>query len=73
MRRRVSKVDGATISLICSSCGYGIAIRSEPPECPMCRAQAWEPGRWRPFSTLEDVTIARAAAQARGSERPTSD
>ena len=32
--------------LFCGECGYGIVIRREPPDCPMCRASAWreEPG-----------------------------
>jgi len=27
--------------LFCRDCGYGIVIRREPPECPMCRAYNW--------------------------------
>ena len=65
MLRHGSTHEGATISLVCASCGYGIAIRSEPPSCPMCQANTWEPGRWRPFSSLEDVTMARAASEGR--------
>ncbi len=60
-----SPAAAASISLICSNCGYGITIRREPPDCPMCQTSSWEPGRWRPFSSLEDVTIARASAVAR--------
>jgi rubrerythrin len=26
----------------CSACGYGIAIRSALPACPMCGAETWE-------------------------------
>jgi hypothetical protein len=74
MRDRGSKAAAASISLVCSNCGYGITIRREPPACPMCQATAWEPGRWRPFTSLEDVTIARAGATARSArvegERP---
>ena len=55
-----SPAASASISLICSNCGYGISVRREPPACPMCQASSWEPGRWRPFTSLEDVTIARA-------------
>jgi hypothetical protein len=36
--------------LFCGRCGYGIVIRREPPDCPMCRANNWRerPGlaRW---------------------------
>ena len=60
MRDHGSPAASASISLICSSCGYGISVRREPPACPMCQAFSWEPGRWRPFTSLEDVTIARA-------------
>jgi hypothetical protein len=60
-----SPAAAASISLICSNCGYGISIRREPPACPMCQASSWDPGRWRPFTSLDDVTIARAAAVAR--------
>jgi rubrerythrin len=27
--------------LWCESCGYGIFVRREPPECPMCRESSW--------------------------------
>jgi hypothetical protein len=27
--------------LFCGECGYGIAVRREPPECPMCRGSSW--------------------------------
>jgi rubrerythrin len=27
--------------LFCGDCGYGIVVRRDPPECPMCRACAW--------------------------------
>jgi rubrerythrin len=27
--------------LFCSDCGYGIVVRRDPPECPMCRAREW--------------------------------
>ena len=34
----------------CGECGYGIVVRREPPECPMCRSSEWQerPGfaRW---------------------------
>ena len=36
--------------LFCSECGYGIVVRRDPPDCPMCRAHEWQdrPGfaRW---------------------------
>jgi rubrerythrin len=36
--------------LFCGACGYGIVVRRDPPDCPMCRANEWQewPGsaRW---------------------------
>ena len=27
--------------LWCGGCGYGVVIRREPPECPICRQTSW--------------------------------
>jgi rubrerythrin len=27
--------------LWCGGCGYGVVIRGEPPECPICRHTSW--------------------------------
>ena len=27
--------------LWCGSCGYGVVVRREPPDCPMCRESSW--------------------------------
>ncbi len=27
--------------LWCVGCGYGVVIRREPPECPICRQTSW--------------------------------
>jgi rubrerythrin len=27
--------------LFCVECGYGIVMRRDPPECPMCRSVTW--------------------------------
>jgi rubrerythrin len=27
--------------LWCGGCGYGIVIRRDPPECPICRKVSW--------------------------------
>jgi rubrerythrin len=32
---------GAVRELWCGGCGYGVVIRREPPECPMCRTADW--------------------------------
>ena len=40
----------STRERFCRRCGYGIVVRREPPECPMCRSSAWRerpgPARW---------------------------
>lgn len=30
----------------CSGCGYGVAISSTLPPCPMCGGESWERGPW---------------------------
>jgi len=27
--------------LWCGGCGYGVVVRREPPDCPMCREANW--------------------------------
>jgi rubrerythrin len=27
--------------LWCEGCGYGVVIRRDPPECPICRKTSW--------------------------------
>jgi hypothetical protein len=34
----------------CSRCGYGVAVSTTLPACPMCAGTTWEPGDWSPFS-----------------------
>jgi rubrerythrin len=34
----------------CAECGYGIAVRSRLPECPMCRGIEWEEPATSPYS-----------------------
>lgn len=31
----------AARELFCGECGYGIVVRRDPPECPMCRESCW--------------------------------
>jgi rubrerythrin len=38
----VTAGDAATGEFRCAECGYGVAVRSVLPECPMCRGRAWE-------------------------------
>jgi hypothetical protein len=62
----------ASISLMCSACGYGISVRRQAPACPMCQGTDWEPGRWRPFTSLDDAEeqLGRGIAQATGEPSP---
>jgi len=32
---------GDARTLFCQECGYGIVVRRDPPECPMCRSNEW--------------------------------
>ena len=34
----------------CSDCGYGVAIVSSLPVCPMCGGESWERAAWSPFT-----------------------
>lgn len=31
----------AVRELWCRRCGYGVVIRRDPPECPICQQTAW--------------------------------
>ena len=33
----------------CAECGYGIAVFSILPACPMCAGESWEQSAWSPF------------------------
>lgn len=33
----------ATGDYTCADCGYGVAVRSMLPVCPMCQGLTWEP------------------------------
>jgi rubrerythrin len=35
--------DRIRVDLRCRGCGYGIVVAGDPPTCPLCRAQDWEP------------------------------
>jgi rubrerythrin len=34
----------------CSSCGYGVTVHAELPQCPMCGGKRWELHDWSPFT-----------------------
>jgi hypothetical protein len=39
----------------CAGCGYGVAVSSALPVCPMCGGSTWEAGDWSPFSRAEPL------------------
>ena len=51
--------------LRCTTCGYAVAVASQPDTCPMCQGTEWDAVPWRPFSR-ESVRAEheRAAAQS---------
>ena len=36
--------------LRCTTCGYAVAVVSQPETCPMCQGNEWDAVPWRPFS-----------------------
>jgi rubrerythrin len=36
-----ASAQAAVRELFCGRCGYGIVVRREPPDCPMCRSTTW--------------------------------
>jgi rubrerythrin len=37
----------------CSGCGYGVAVHSKLPRCPMCGSKTWEQTPWAPFTRVQ--------------------
>ncbi len=33
----------------CAECGYGVAVFTDLPPCPMCAGTVWEEAAWSPF------------------------
>jgi rubrerythrin len=31
----------SVLELWCAGCGYGVVVRREPPQCPICREANW--------------------------------
>lgn len=34
----------------CTDCGYGVAVATALPRCPMCGGDVWEDAEWSPFA-----------------------
>jgi hypothetical protein len=41
----------------CCECGYGVAVWSELPRCPMCGGESWEQSAWSPFSRARSEVL----------------
>lgn len=50
----VDTVTERKIDYLCASCGYGVALATPPPACPMCRGSEWDRPLWRPFTSLDE-------------------
>jgi hypothetical protein len=52
----------------CADCGYGITIRAELPDCPMCAGRSWEAVPWSPFGNLRSAPRLRPPLPGRSSD-----
>ena len=51
-----------SFDLLCTSCGYGVAVRIAPDRCPMCGGSTWEHlARRMPLDFTEDGEQPEAA------------
>jgi rubrerythrin len=46
----------ATGAFRCSDCGYGVAVSTVLPQCPMCAGRAWEEELRRMFGLAERIS-----------------
>jgi hypothetical protein len=53
----VDAVSDQKIDYVCASCGYGVAVSTPPPTCPMCRGAEWDKPVWRPFTSLAEYRV----------------
>ena len=51
---QVDTVTDQKVDYICAECGYGVALVTPPPACPMCHGSEWERPLWRPFTSLDE-------------------
>jgi rubrerythrin len=47
--------DRAKGAFRCTECGYGIAVSSSLPSCPMCGGDVWEDAEWSPFARAREL------------------
>jgi rubredoxin len=50
----VDIVSDHEVDYVCVECGYGVALATPPPACPMCHGSEWEQPPWRPFTSLDE-------------------
>lgn len=51
--------------LRCTTCGYAVAVVSQPDTCPMCQGNEWDAVPWRPFSREQALAREAEAREAR--------
>jgi hypothetical protein len=42
------------VDYICAECGYGVAVATPPPVCPMCHGSEWDRPLWSPYTSLDE-------------------
>jgi len=50
----VDTVRERNVDHVCVCCGYGVAVSTPPPICPMCRGTQWDRPLWHPFTSLDE-------------------
>jgi hypothetical protein len=53
------------VDYICVECGYGVAVATPPPVCPMCHGNEWNRPLWSPYTSLDEY---RTRSEPRESE-----
>jgi hypothetical protein len=51
---QVDIVSDHEVDYVCVKCGYGVALATPPPACPMCHGNEWDRPLWRPFTSLNE-------------------
>lgn len=51
--------------LRCTTCGYAVAVASQPDKCPMCQGTEWDAVPWRPFTREHALAGADELSESR--------